>query len=339
MSNKVLVLGATGAMGTYLVPELLGLGYSVDAVTLEEKSSENTMLRYIKTNAMDDDVLSELLKNKYDAIVDFMLYETKEFEKRFDMLLSNTKHYIFLSSYRVYADKDEIITESSPRLLDVDHDPEHLASEDYAIIKARQENIVRGSKYKNWTIIRPAITYSTRRFQLVSCEANVVVRRALEGKTVIMPEEAKNVQATMTWGGDVAKMIARLVLNEKAYCETYTTSTSEHNPWSYIAKIYEETIGLKIKWVDTETFLKIRSGGNGDKIDNTWKWNLCYDRLYNRRVDNAKVLEVTGLKQSDLTPISIALPRELKEIPKNEIWPDSNGVYELMDKYLEQNND
>lgn len=35
MSKKVLVLGATGAMGQYLVPVLAGMGYEVDAVALD----------------------------------------------------------------------------------------------------------------------------------------------------------------------------------------------------------------------------------------------------------------------------------------------------------------
>lgn len=36
--KKVLVLGATGAMGRYLVPELVGLGYAVTGVGLEESA-------------------------------------------------------------------------------------------------------------------------------------------------------------------------------------------------------------------------------------------------------------------------------------------------------------
>ena len=34
--KKVLVLGATGAMGQYLVPKLAERGYAVDAVAMED---------------------------------------------------------------------------------------------------------------------------------------------------------------------------------------------------------------------------------------------------------------------------------------------------------------
>ena len=59
-----------------------------------------------------------LEENKYDGIIDYMLYKTHEFADRFQMILENTGHYIYLSSYSVYAD-DDVITEKSPRLLDV----------------------------------------------------------------------------------------------------------------------------------------------------------------------------------------------------------------------------
>ena len=51
MSAKtVLVLGGTGAMGRYLVPELLAAGHSVDVVSLDDMSSDDPMLHYIKGN-------------------------------------------------------------------------------------------------------------------------------------------------------------------------------------------------------------------------------------------------------------------------------------------------
>ena len=153
---KVLVMGGTGAMGRYLVPELLSLGYEVDAMTLDDVESKQNGLTYIKKDAMDIDVMREILKNKYDAIVDFMIYDTMKFAERFEMFLQNTKQYISLSSYRVYADEEHPIKETSPRLLDASKDKIYLQTEEYGLYKARCENILRASKYDNWTIVRPA---------------------------------------------------------------------------------------------------------------------------------------------------------------------------------------
>lgn len=50
--KKVLVIGATGMMGSHLVPLLLEKGYAVDGVTLDDTVSENPALRYIRTDAL-----------------------------------------------------------------------------------------------------------------------------------------------------------------------------------------------------------------------------------------------------------------------------------------------
>ena len=44
--KKILVLGGTGAMGVYLVPELLRMGYRVDVVSLDDIKSDNPNLTY-----------------------------------------------------------------------------------------------------------------------------------------------------------------------------------------------------------------------------------------------------------------------------------------------------
>ena len=177
MSKKVLVPGGTGALGVYLVPELLDLGYEVDVITLDERQSDNPRLRYFKANAKDTEYIKKMLNNGYDAIVDFMIYPTKEeYEKFISLYLKNTEHYIFLSTYRVYANEEHPVRETSPRLLDVSQDQVLLTSGDYCIYKAESEEFLKASGYSNWTAIRPAITYSKRRYQLVTMEMNLVVR-------------------------------------------------------------------------------------------------------------------------------------------------------------------
>jgi nucleoside-diphosphate-sugar epimerase len=336
MSNsnkKILVLGGTGAMGVYLVPELITLGYKVDVVSLDSVKSNNPNLTYIQADAMDDVYLEKLLSSGYDAIVDFMIYIGGEpFLKRLDILLGSTNHYIFLSSYRVYADSD-IITENSPQLLDVSKDKEYLSMKEseYSLYKALQEDILENSKYGNWTIIRPAITYSKFRYQLVTLEANVIVHRAINNKPVVLPKEAMSVQGTMTWAGDVAKMISRLTLNPKTYRESYTVATAEHNSWSDIAGYYKELLGLKVVTTDTETYCKIHSG-SPDSLHYT-KYQLQYDRLFNRVIDNSKILNATGLKQSDLMPLKAGLKRELSALPPDHSW-DPTGINDRMDEFL-----
>lgn len=319
MNKKILVLGGTGAMGVYLVPKLADMGYIVDVVSLDKTESGNKNISYTQANAKDDIFLAEILKNKYDAVVDFMLYTTAEFSARYELILKNTEHYLFFSTYRVYADSS-VITENSPRLLDVAKDKDFLSAEqnEYSLYKARQEDILMASDFDNWTIIRPAITYSKYRFQLVTLEANVVVCRALKGLPVLLPREAMSVQGTMSWAGDVADMLARLVLNPAAKRETYTVATAEHRSWQEIADYYKELIGLEYITVETSTYLSLFGENNVYA-----GYQLKYDRLFNRVVDNSKILKATGLSQSDFMPLRKGLEKELAALSKNTMWEDT----------------
>ena len=163
---KILVLGGTGAMGVDLVKILGECGEEVTVTSRSERKSAFDNVKYVKGDAHDTVFLHTLLAEKYDAIVDFMIYNTEEFKVRCDLLLSATDQYLFLSSSRVYADSKTPITEDSPRLLDVTTDSEYLKTDAYALTKARQENLLRESGKTNWTIIRPYITYSNQRLQL-----------------------------------------------------------------------------------------------------------------------------------------------------------------------------
>ncbi len=334
--KKVLVLGATGAMGVYLVPELISMGYEVDAVSLDDVESSVPRLRYIKTkNAKDLGFLSEILRNKYDAIVDFMIYLTPEFKERYRLFLESTDHYIYLSTYRIYANLEHPIRETSPRLLDSATDPYYLASEDYSLYKARGENLLLASGKNNWTAVRPAITYSKRRFQLVTLEAPVVVGRTQRGKTILLPEEAMDVEATMSWAGDVACMLARLVLNPKAFGEIFSVCTSEHHTWRTIASYYEDLIDLKYREIPKEDYISILSGGTPKDVV---RWQLELDRLYDRIMDNSKILSVTGLKQNQLTTLFNGLSRELSALPSGYIFPFNKVTEEGMDRWLIEHN-
>lgn len=329
--KKILVMGGTGAMGVYLVPKLAQMGYRVDVISLDKAGSDNEKVTYIQADAKDDVYLKEVLKNQYDAIVDFLLYYTKEFYARYEMMLKSTGHYMFFSSYRVYADSP-VITEESPRLLDVSADKRFLAEEEkeYSLYKARQEDILRASGFDNWTIVRPAITYSKYRFQLVTLEANVVVYRALKGLPVLIPMEALPIQGTMSWAGDVADMLSRLVLNTAAYGETYTVATAEHHTWQEIADYYKEIIGLEYIPVDTETYLSFFG---------EWSvyagYQLKYDRCFNRVIDNSKVLGATGLKQSDFMTLKQGLKKELLSLPENTVWSET-PINAKMDEFFKR---
>ena len=338
MNKKVLVLGATGAMGQYLVPYLVEMGYEVDGVSLDAMTSDNPKLKYIRANTKEEGVLDSLIANGYDCIVDFMVYDRDTFRDVADKLLGATDHYVYLSSYRVYANEETPIKETSPLLNDVLSEEEKaLGHNDYCLYKARGEKIVRAYGKKNWTIIRPAITYSFCRYQLTTMEASVVINRARAGKKILLPDAAMDIQATMSWAGDVARMIAAIVCNERAMGETYTVSTAEHHTWREIAEYYKELIGLDYEIIPAERFIDLWAGAKSPENKNRIhaEWQLYFDRCFTRVIDNTKILELMGEAQSDLMPLYDGLKYELGRLDDSVRFPLPH-IDAAMDNYLKE---
>ncbi len=299
-NNKVLLLGGTGAMGIYLQEVLSHIGYDVYVTTRKLRQSKSN-INYIQGNAQDINFIKNIYQSiKPDAVVDFMIYNTNSFKDRVSVLLQGTQHYLFLSSYRVFSEQIPL-TEISPRLLDISNDKEYLKTEEYGLTKARQEDILRSSRNNNWTIIRPGITYSKERFQFGCLEADSICYRAMVGAPVVMPIEMKEKQTVLTWGKDVAKMISRLVLNPKALGEDFICASNEHKTWGQIEKIYRDTIGLKVMNCSLDDYIRLIRG----------RYQVIYDRMFDRVIDNTKILRVTGMMQNDITPIDIGLREEL----------------------------
>lgn len=318
--QRVLLLGGTGTIGQALAPELVRRGFSVFITSRSTHKGEHGVV-YLTGSAKDDAFLDELLAERFDAIVDFMIYSTEEFRARAEKLLSATNHYVFLSSYRVYGDSRPL-TEESPRLLESVDDPEYLKTDEYGLTKARQEDILLASGHTNFTIIRPAITYGGDRFQLGTMEANEFLNRALQKKQVIFPQEMLCKQATMTWSGDVGKMLSRLVLNPLSFGETYTAATAEHRSWGEVLAHYENLVKLEVKIVPLSVYRRVIGR----------PWQIRYDRMLDRVADNTKILNATGMRQSDLMPLADGLRIELgKFLASPRFKPADKALQSRMD--------
>lgn len=288
-SKDILIFGGTGAMGTPLADILSKNGYNV-YITSRSNHENKENIHYLKGNALDDDFAIEILKSRnWDAIVDFMVYSTQKLKDRIEKLVEAADQYVFISSCRVFADEDEIITEKSPRLLDVSNDAEYLKTDEYALRKAREENIVR--KYPNITIVRPSVTFNDRRLQLGVYEVEDWLDRVLFNRTIVFSRDIASHITTMTYGKDVAKGIAGLIGNPKAIGEDFNIVTSEYMLWGDVLQLYidvlkENGLSPKIKMIGQALNLRIKK----------WRYQVKYARLFDRRFDNSKILNaVPGL--------------------------------------------
>lgn len=296
-NKKVLLIGGGGTLGTYTAKELLRLGHLVDIICLEEKTSDNENLEFYKGQA-NLEYLEEFLKDKmYDGIVNFIHYpEVEEYPPVHKLLISHTKHLIVLSSYRVYADEQHPITETAPKLLDVSKDKEFIDTEKYAISKAKLERYLYSEcEGQNWTVARPVISFSKYRFDLLVYSGKFLPDKSKNGEIILLPVEAKNLTAGLDWSGNSGKLIANLLFKEVTFGEAYTVSYAQNLTWGEVAELYTELMGTKFSWVSLSEFLEAANGFD--------RYAFAYDRMFDRKIDNSKILNVTGLKKEDFLSV------------------------------------
>lgn len=319
---RALLLGGTGAMGVYLQDELVSVGWDV-FVTSRSARASRPHVTFLRGSAKDFVFLKSLSMENYDTVVDFMTWTPDNFERAMPILLGMAGQYVFLSSYRVFA-RTSVITETSPRLLESCPDKKYVESGEYAIAKAREENQLRNSGFSNWTIVRPAITYSKERFQLGTLEAHEWLWRACRGFPVPMAQEILEKECTLTWGRDVARMIARLLGNPAAYGEDFNVSTSKHQPWGKVLSVYRSILDFDMRLVPLKSYERYCCWGDSYL---GYCPQLRYDRLVDRIIDNSKVLSVTGMDECDLASIDEGLSLEFCRFIYDSSFPTGISAY------------
>lgn len=287
---KVLILGGTGAMGVPLQKYLLEKKYDIHITSRSKREDIDRV--YHCGNGHDYSFLEKvLLKEKFDAVVDFLSYTTNEFAERADLILSNTDQYIFLSSARVYAPCEGMITEDCPRLLDVCEDKKYMKSDEYALAKARQEDILKSGKYSNWTIVRPSITYNSERMQYAIGEKEEWLYRYLNKEKIVFPQNLGKIYTTMSWGGDVARAISLLVGNEKSMGEAVHIAGAEPITWNDVNELYRNV--LFDRFHKSPDMLMIDDWKTlGHKLGRFYQFK--YARAINRSFDNSKLQSIVG---------------------------------------------
>ena len=312
MDKKVLLLGGGGTIGTYVAKELLAMGCAVDIICLEDYTSDNDKLRYFKATITLDYLKGFLADKHYDGILDLLHHDVPEDYIAFHMQIApKTDHEIFFSSIRALGNAQHPITEEAPRILDlIDSgeftDKDFIARDAYSLSKARCERYLRSvSKYQNWTIIRPMINTSSKRFDIILNTFQSPIEYAKAGKVMYQPDICRYKIAGLEWAGNTGKMIAHLMFKKECMGQTYMLSTGHRMTWDDVANVYAELIGLKTEWVPVEEYTA-KSGYGG--------WGIMYDRGYDRDVDNTKILKATGLKPEDFTPFKEGVRQELKAI-------------------------
>ncbi len=332
LKNKILLLGGTGAIGSYLTDILVDRGFDVHVTTRKPLKSDSRVAYIVGDAKADMQLFNKICSTHWNAIVDFFSYKTDELSGRLLKLLSSTEQYVFISSARVFADEEHPIKEYSPRLLDVSDDKDFLSTDEYSLTKARQENLFFKSKNKNWTIVRPYITYGDERLQLGVLEKEEWLYRAMKGRTIAFPSDIIDKTTSIANGYDVALGIACLLDNEASLQQVYNITTPEKLTWKQIVDIYKAAIkevtgkDIKFAYLSLDKFLSCRSP--------QLKYQVVYDRLYDRDFDTAKESEL--LRPEDFINVREGLTRCIANFIQNGAkFKAINWKYEaIKDKLL-----
>ena len=311
LDKRVLLIAGGGTLGTYVASELLRLGAIVEVICPEEKVSHNSRLIFHQSLATTELLEDLFSRNHYHGIVNFIHYKSvEEYAPVHRLLIRNTDHLIFLSSYRVYADLQHPITESAPRLTEVISDPAFLETEDYAVPKSRCEDFLRSScQGEPWTIVRPVISFSQKRLDLLMASGRQVLELAARKEILYLPKLAKDFTAGLDWAGNSGKLIANLLFREETIGDTFTIYSGHKTTWGEVADIYQKRIGLQVCWCDEAEYLE----RNPDIQESKW-WTWVFDRRFNRDVDCSKVLNATGLTAQDFVSVEQGILKELNII-------------------------
>lgn len=305
-------------MGSHL-SEILATNKSNEiVVTTRRQRVGRGNVRYIVGNAHDDNFLNRLLEDRWDVIVDFMVYRSDEFSNRVSNLLDSCEQYVFLSSSRVYADSKTPITEDSDRLLDVCQDTAYLSTDEYALAKARQENVLKTSGTGNWTIVRPYITFAENRLQLGVLELESWLYRALLGHTIVFSEDIAQRYTTLTYGYDVARGMASIVGESKAFGRAFHITVSQPIKWKDVLEIYLDVIEQetgkrpRVKMVAEHPYIS----------DMAKAYQVLYDRRYDRKFNNSAIGEF--IDTSSFLSTEDGIKKSLKIFIENNKGRDFN---------------
>lgn len=308
-TKRVLLIAGGGTLGTHTAKELLRRGCRVDVLCPEEKHTQNPSLCYIRNYATQE-VLEDLFqKNHYHGIVNFIHYPVAEdYQKVHPFLMQHTDHLIFLSSYRVYADKQHPVTETAPRLHEVYAGVKELMQkDDYGISKCLCEDYLQGAcRGQNWTIVRPVISFSHRRFDILLNSGDEVLRHVATHTPMLLPLSAKDKKAGLDWAGNSGKLIANLLFRPQAIGQAFTIYSGHGMTWGEVAEAYHRVCGLEVTWVSDEAYL---NSTEEIKAKSAIMW--YYDRLFERDIDCSKVLRVTGLGREDFATVEEGIRAEL----------------------------
>ena len=144
----VAVIGGTGHIGTYLVPELVALGHQVSVVSRGERSPYQDdpaweSVQYVKMDRKADEALGEfgpkIRSLEADVVIDLICFSEASAQHLVEALCGHVQHFLHCGTIWIYGPSTVVpATESQPRRPFGDYGIGKAAIEAYLLREARQ---------------------------------------------------------------------------------------------------------------------------------------------------------------------------------------------------------
>lgn len=248
---NVLLIGGTGVLSSAVTAEAMRRGISVTMINRGLRQLP-TGAEVIISNNKDYSGIAEKIKNrKFDAVIDFLCYNTQELQDSFSLYSKHTTQYFFISSCAVYdTTKGGIYDEDAPKV---------RKEWPYSVDKWNCEVLLAEMAKKvdcAYTVIRPCLTYGDTRLPYGIAPAFgkhwTLIARILAGKPIIRWNQGVN-RWNMMRVEEFAVGLVGLIGNPKAYNEAFNICGDEMPSYDDVLEAISEKIGKSVLKVDIDS--------------------------------------------------------------------------------------
>jgi nucleoside-diphosphate-sugar epimerase len=315
-TRRVLVIGGTGFISSFVVRCLVAAGQEVTVFHREQETSLPSEVRHIHG---DRSRLAEFVdvfrQAQPDVILDTIPYTQREAQTLVAVARGLVDRLVAVSSVDVYRARDRIcridpgppdptpLTEDSPlrdRLFPYEKTRPEPGTEAFETTydKILVEQTVRGEPELATTIVRlPQVygpgDYSHRTFEYL--------KRMNDGRPVILlPHNVANFRASRGYVEDVAEAIALCVLSEKSAGRVYHVGEQEN----FTETEWVDRIGHAAGWKGKVVFLP------HERLPPSLQNHYGYDTRQDWSIDSSRIRQELGYVEP--TPPDVAMQRTVE---------------------------
>ena len=280
---KVLLVGGTGIISSAISRNIVEKGWDL---WILNRGSRNEVLP-MGANVINADINDEaetakkLAPHTFDAVADFIIFDTNQAEKHYRLFKGKTKQFIYISSASVYQKppSDYRINEATPHANPYWlYSQKKIACEEFFMSKYREEGFPI-------TMVLPSHTYDERKVPLGIHGAKgswQVIKRMLDNKPVIIHGDGTSLW-TMTFNTDFTEAFTGLMGNIHAIGESVQITSDETLNWNQIYSAIANALGVELKAVHISSEFLAAASSYG------YEGSLIGDKANSVVFDNSKL--------------------------------------------------